>query len=898
MASPEALRLLQEAVAAILSITSSCGDASGKAARNAWGDLKTGVNQAGAHLGEVMDEVTDERSSVLGFIGDFGTGVKMYRAQAEAMALSLLKLPEWEAAANRDPALKAKLVQLGSKIEDKLGPAPELPKAPEPAASPALAVAGAAAPVSEAVARPLAASPVVAPAAALAVAAAAAREPAPAAAPEVFVPPPRDFLAAAPSFLEVAPRKPSKGPVSSLASAADETRHMLRSGFKAMADIHFEIEDAKGDTEKAMSVFNELAPAVSRAHFEYTRHTRPRTDYNGEDSASEAGTPHSMPSRPTFSFETDYLAETLDGLAWEPMTVLKFLHSLRMAKRIHAKRIQSVATMLTQISPTYRDAVRSDQFLMKWLGVIRGESEPLHLVSYGFASSLRWATWHAGWHWVHRRRHKTDVSEKHHKIWTSRKESLTQSSELPKEVIEKLLDAAWSAVQHCVIQRWPEEGRGLAQTMMSWIKPTDDEGPLKDEFLEHFQCIEDSKALQESLCGDLSWMIWNMAWHVANKSKNYSTDSQQALVRAERHLQRAFRGVNQWRGVNLGGWFLLEPGPCTHFWEKLPPQAKEQHCEWGACAALGPNEAASRLREHRKTYFTKEDFAEMKAAGLTHVRLPFGAWCVVGPRPGEPYVGPCLDQLDQAMNDLEAAGMNVLLDLHGTPGGESAEPPCGRKDDKWCSENWSAEESLKVLGIVAKRYAGRSCVCGIGVMNEPSETHPAQNLTKYYEDAVEVVRRAGMRAGSVAVVLPIFTEYRIGEFLGLWEQNFAAYEDCVFDVHFYQCFGRVWSMKSLEGHMEAAKTREATLRSLPMCCVSEWSIAFPGGVAPSDEVKLKETYKRFGEIQLKAYETATHGWFFWTWKDSAGIDWNLQECLKQGIIEVPKGGRDSDMYRP
>jgi len=37
-------------------------------------------------------------------------------------------------------------------------------------------------------------------------------------------------------------------------------------------------------------------------------------------------------------------------------------------------------------------------------------------------------------------------------------------------------------------------------------------------------------------------------------------------------------------------------------------------------------------------------------------------------------------------------------------------------------------------GQVAERYAGRVCICGIGVCNEPSESIPSRDLAKYYED--------------------------------------------------------------------------------------------------------------------------------------------------------------------
>lgn len=81
----------------------------------------------------------------------------------------------------------------------------------------------------------------------------------------------------------------------------------------------------------------------------------------------------------------------------------------------------------------------------------------------------------------------------------------------------------------------------------------------------------------------------------------------------------------------------------------------------------------------------------------------------------------------------------------------------------------SAHENLRAIR--------RACVCGVGVCNEPATSVPAGVLRKYYEAATETVRLAGMRAGEVTVLLPIFTELRTSDFLDLWEANYPKYED-------------------------------------------------------------------------------------------------------------------------
>lgn len=72
---------------------------------------------------------------------------------------------------------------------------------------------------------------------------------------------------------------------------------------------------------------------------------------------------------------------------------------------------------------------------------------------------------------------------------------------------------------------------------------------------------------------------------------------------------------------------------------------------------------------------------------------------------------------------------------------------CTREDKGWKVGHWDFQASLAALRTVCERYAGRACVCGVGVCNEPATSVPAGVLGRYYEAAIETVRLAGMRAG-------------------------------------------------------------------------------------------------------------------------------------------------------
>uniref|UniRef100_A0A7S4W0C7 Glycoside hydrolase family 5 domain-containing protein n=1 Tax=Alexandrium monilatum TaxID=311494 RepID=A0A7S4W0C7_9DINO len=348
-----------------------------------------------------------------------------------------------------------------------------------------------------------------------------------------------------------------------------------------------------------------------------------------------------------------------------------------------------------------------------------------------------------------------------------------------------------------------------------------------------------------------------------------------------------------WVGVNLGGWLLLEPGPATPLFAEHPePESGvEVRCEWALMEVLratkGEDGAQEVIRQHRDTLITKTDFKRIRSCGLNAVRLPFGYWVVLGPSEGEPYVGPAMEYLDRAVDWAEECGLQLVLDLHGCPGGESGEAPCGRRQrprGTWNSRDWRFGQSLEVLQVVATRYQSRHCVTGIEVCNEPSNTVPLPRLCRYYDTAVDRIRAAGMPASRVAVLLPLFQRPE-AEVAAKWRQLTGdRHENVCFDVHCYHCFENEFHGKTFAQHLRAIRENAEMLRKYPMV-VGEWSLALGHAAwATCGCMREEEVYKLFGMMQLEAFQEASHGFFFWNWTEGDDVEWNFQHAFQRGLL--------------
>ena len=117
------------------------------------------------------------------------------------------------------------------------------------------------------------------------------------------------------------------------------------------------------------------------------------------------------------------------------------------------------------------------------------------------------------------------------------------------------------------------------------------------------------------------------------------------------------------RGVNLGGWFVLEPWITPSMFSDWADNQQVKD-EYSMCATLGKEEASNRLTSHWNSWITQDDFQQIAQVGLNHVRIPIGYWAL-NPLDNDPYVQGQLDVLDQAIGWASDAGLKVMLDLHG-----------------------------------------------------------------------------------------------------------------------------------------------------------------------------------------------------------------------------------------
>ena len=326
------------------------------------------------------------------------------------------------------------------------------------------------------------------------------------------------------------------------------------------------------------------------------------------------------------------------------------------------------------------------------------------------------------------------------------------------------------------------------------------------------------------------------------------------------------------RGVNLGGWLVLERWITPSVFGEL--SARDERT---LCRDLG-GQAASILSLHRRNFITEADFEWIAGHGLNAIRLPIGYW-LFGDEP--PFVG-CIEYVDKAFEWAKAHGLGILLDLHAAPGSQNGHDHSGAIGDISWNELDNITKSLKVVERLAERYKGNSSLIGIELLNEPSWLNRKKHIRKYYEDGYEAVRR--QCGTNVAVV--VSDAYHPFRWKHVMQND--KYQNKQLDVHLYQLFSSRDKKLSLAGHInktvqEWSKLIAKVSKHWPII-IGEWSVALDEQTFNGYDKSAKDAANRlYAAAQLAVFEHAA-GWFYWTYKAEQGGPWSYRDCVYKGWL--------------
>ena len=397
------------------------------------------------------------------------------------------------------------------------------------------------------------------------------------------------------------------------------------------------------------------------------------------------------------------------------------------------------------------------------------------------------------------------------------------------------------------------------------------------------------------------------------------------------------------KGVNLGNWLVLEKWMLPELFEGTGAED-----EVWLNRKMNPAELKEKMKEHRDTFITEQDFAFIKEQGIWLLRIPV-PYFIFGDQP--PFNG-CVEYLDKAFDWAEKYGLQILIDLHTVPGSQNGYDNGGLTGVcKWCKNPEEVEFALTVLERLAKRYGQREGLYGIEVLNEPisflvyatapstgkavdkeeakgSGYVPLPFLENFYRNAYRRLRKILPENKTIV--------FHDGFRLRHWGKFFRKehMKKVVLDTHIYifamesfvpihmpwvyQIY--IWSQQRLieriqrdvpvvvgewcicnkyaEKAVSQAKSEETAAKEKQEKTTSEVKLAEDisdksAKVIEQDELR-KKRYLEIAAMQLQAWESGA-GWIYWSYQfkpnrkepldEKWKESWDFSRCVENGWIE-------------
>ncbi|KAF2100995.1 putative Exo-beta-1,3-glucanase [Rhizodiscina lignyota] len=385
-------------------------------------------------------------------------------------------------------------------------------------------------------------------------------------------------------------------------------------------------------------------------------------------------------------------------------------------------------------------------------------------------------------------------------------------------------------------------------------------------------------------------------------------------------------GGEKIRGINVGGWLVLEPWITPSIFQKVDQSLKIVD-EYTLGKKL-PKSAPGILKKHWDTWCTFSDFQKIASSGFNVVRIPIGFWAY--DNANTPYVKGAAPYLDKAIGWARTTNppLKVIIDLHGAPGSQNGYDNSGERLPvsqigwlKGGAGGPTAQRTLKILQTISSKYAKPSyqdVVAGIELLNEPFS--PALSVPDIYTFYRQGFKNTRKTSDTTVVLHDAFRQP--DEWNGFLTPSDGNAQNVAVDHHEYQVFSDGDIAMVPWQHRQAVCNRAGAYSDADKWTfVGEWSAAmtdcapalngyrigarydgtYPGSTKVGscgmyNNVKnwpqwYKDDTRGYIEAQMEAFEQRTQGWCFWNFKTEAAHEWDAFALIDAGVFPQPLTAR-------
>lgn len=320
------------------------------------------------------------------------------------------------------------------------------------------------------------------------------------------------------------------------------------------------------------------------------------------------------------------------------------------------------------------------------------------------------------------------------------------------------------------------------------------------------------------------------------------------------------------RGVNLGGWLILERWMTPSLFDGLEARDEYEWCD------IRSNNKRELLTRHRDTFITEDDIRWIQERGLNAVRLPVPYWLF---EDQEPYLS-CRSHVDWLLDACQQYNISVLLDLHAAPGSQNGCDHSGRVGAIDWTKLDNIDKTLQIFEQLVQTYGQHPAVWGFETLNEPDRKMSLRLLAEYYQQAQQIVLKHA----------PSKQVFGHDSFRPeAWKDGMLAKSGFGLDMHLYEAFN---ARRTMTQHLQTVRREWAhiiasTSEQYPVI-IGEWSLGLnPKSFRGMGDFERDKALQAFAHAQLEVFEAAD-AWFFWNYKTEQPGGWNFRDCVSRGWL--------------
>jgi endoglucanase len=252
------------------------------------------------------------------------------------------------------------------------------------------------------------------------------------------------------------------------------------------------------------------------------------------------------------------------------------------------------------------------------------------------------------------------------------------------------------------------------------------------------------------------------------------------------NIVNALGSVVELRGLDLGGWFIMEPWMCPADSGGLPDTysiISELDSRFGVTVEQ------TLIRAYQMSWITTDDLNNITNGGFNCVRVPvwWGNFYSITNTTSSGWRSDAFTVLDWLVTNCTPRGIYVIIDMHGVIGGQSTSDDTGEQNQNtYWTNSIEQSETAYMWTQIASHYNGNSTVAGYDLINEPDEAPSDAAVLSAYNSLYNTIR-------SVDTNHIIFIEGTFGNWDWSMLPDPATYgwTNIVYSMHEYQYGGSV-----------------------------------------------------------------------------------------------------------